>query len=180
VSLGREFVGFEIDGDYMREAVENVQRAGAAGSQLRLFEGETMGDRNTGTHLMHVAIRARDPVATRRFYEEGLGMRFVGLRPSGVGAFDLADGATNLTIIPYEGPDRPALEEGTEQIHFGFLVEDATATFRKLQSMGFAMLKENVKTRDPVKEPEPRGSFKVADPDGNVIDVTGNPQEWRV
>jgi catechol 2,3-dioxygenase-like lactoylglutathione lyase family enzyme len=139
-----------------------------------------MGSQGRGTHLMHVAIRARDPGETRRFYEEGLGMRFIGVRPSGAGAFDLADGRTNLTIIPYDGPERPRLEEGTEQIHFGFLVEDATATFRRLTAMGYTMLKENVKTRDPVKEPDPRGSFKVADPDGNVIDVTGNPQEWRV
>jgi hypothetical protein len=25
----------------------------------------------------------------------------------------------------------------------------------------------------------PSGSFKVADPDGNVIDISGNRDEWR-
>ncbi|HEV8637171.1 MAG TPA: VOC family protein [Chloroflexota bacterium] len=44
--------------------------------------------------VRHLAIRARDLAASRRFYEEGLGLRFVGFRPSGV-AVDLSAGATS-------------------------------------------------------------------------------------
>jgi len=43
-----------------------------------------------------------------------------------------------------------------------------------------AFLRNDVKVRDEhVGPPLPDGSFKVADPDGNVVDVTGNPAEWR-
>ncbi|HEX2034335.1 MAG TPA: VOC family protein [Chloroflexota bacterium] len=72
----------------------------------------------SGPRLGHVAIRVHDGAATRRFYEQGLGLRF---------------------------------------------------------------LRSDVKLREvPAGPPPPAGSFKVADPDGNVVDVTGNPAEWRV
>jgi len=130
------------------------------------------------TYLRHLALRCRDMEASRRFYER-LGLRFVDYRPSGR-SMDLTDGTLNMTIIQHDGPERPPLEEGTEFIHFGFIVDDAPATFRRLQEAGAVFLRDNVKTRDPIKPGEvPPGSFKVEDPDGNVIDVTDSRQEWR-
>ena len=135
----------------------------------------------TRPRLGHLAIRARDAAATRRFYEEGLGLRFLGFRPSGTGSFDLSDGALNLTVIPYTGPRREELVEGNEHVHFGFLVADAVVSYERLMAAGATFLRDDVKLRDePAGPPAPAGSFKVADPDGNVVDVTGNPQEWRV
>ena len=85
-----------------------------------------------------------------------------------------------MTLIQHDGSDRPALEEGQEYVHFGFIVDDAQATFLRLQQDGAIFLRDNVKTRDPIRPGEvPPGSFKVADPDGNVVDITDNRQEWR-
>jgi catechol 2,3-dioxygenase-like lactoylglutathione lyase family enzyme len=128
----------------------------------------------------HIAIRVRDVETSRRFYEQGLGLDFVGYRPSGSGAVDLSDGSVNMTILPYDGPDRPVHEEGTEHIHIGLFVPDATAVYQRLLSLGMSVLRADVKARlEPGDTPPPGGSFKVADPDGNVVDVTGNTAEWR-
>jgi catechol 2,3-dioxygenase-like lactoylglutathione lyase family enzyme len=133
-----------------------------------------------GGRLAHLAIRARDAQATRRFYEEGLGLRFIGYRGSASGSFDLSDGHLNVTVIPYDGPPRPVHEEGTEHLHVGVLVDDATAAYHRLVALGATVLRADVKQRrEPADVPPPNGSFKVADPDGNVVDVTGNPHEWR-
>jgi catechol 2,3-dioxygenase-like lactoylglutathione lyase family enzyme len=129
--------------------------------------------------VRHLAIRARDLAASRRFYEEGLGLRFVGLRPSGV-AIDLSDGAVNLTLLPYDGPDRAALPEGSEFVHLGFLVDDLAATYRRLVGIGAEVVRDDVKERRlPSGEP-PSGSFKALDPDGIVLDISERPDEWRV
>ena len=131
------------------------------------------------TCLRHLALRCRDMEASRRFYEM-LGLRFVDYRPAG-NALDLADGTMNVTLIQYDGPERRALEEGSEFVHFGFVVDDAKATFHRLQQAGALFLRDNVKTRDPIQPGEiPPGSFKVEDPDGNVVDITDNRSEWRV
>jgi catechol 2,3-dioxygenase-like lactoylglutathione lyase family enzyme len=131
------------------------------------------------TCLRHVALRCRDMEVSRRFYER-LGLRFIGYRPAG-NALDLADGTVNMTLIQYEGTERPTLEEGSEYIHFGFIVEDARVTFLRLQEDGAVFLRDNVKTRDPIQPGEtPPGSFKVEDPDGNVLDITDDRAEWQV
>ena len=133
-----------------------------------------------GPRFGHIAIRTRDVAASRRFYEEGLGLRFVAMRPGGSGAFDLSDGAVNVTILPYDGPERSVHGEGTEHIHLGLMVPDALAAYRRLQHVGATVVRADVKARREPEAPSPGGSFKVADPDGNVIDVTGNAEEWRV
>lgn len=150
---------------------------------MQSVQAAPTGERGPATakgRLAHVAIRALDGEATRRFYEQGLGLRLVGYRNSGTGSFDLSDGSLNMTVIPYAGPARESHEEGTEHIHLGFMVADAAVAYRQLEEIGATFLRSDVKVRDEFAGPPPaNGSFKVADPDGNVIDVTGNPGEWR-
>ncbi len=128
--------------------------------------------------LRHVAIRTADIARSRFFYESVLGLAFVGMRPSGSGAMDLSDGTLNVTLLPYEGPARPPLPEPTEFIHLGFIVADLDAAFDQCVANGFEILRDNVKDRN-APDARPTVSFKVADPDGNVIDVTGRKDEWR-
>ena len=82
------------------------------------------------SELRHVALRCHDMGLSRRFYER-LGLRFIDYRPAR-NALDLSDGTLNMTLIQHDGSERPALEEGQEYVHFGFIVEDAQATFLQL------------------------------------------------
>lgn len=129
--------------------------------------------------VRHLAIRAGDLAASRRFYEERLGLRVLGTRPASV-ALDLSDGATNLTLLPYDGPDRAALPEGSEFVHLGFLVDDLDATYRRFLEIGAEIVRDDVKERRLPSGSTPDGSFKVLDPDGTVLDISERPDEWRV
>jgi len=131
------------------------------------------------TTVRHLAIRTASLPDSRRFYEEGLGLRFLGARPSSI-AIDLSDGAINLTLLPYDGPARQALPEGNEFVHLGFLVDDLGKTYLRLREMGAAIVRDDVKQRRSPSGTVPHGSFKVLDPDGIVLDISERPDEWRV
>jgi catechol 2,3-dioxygenase-like lactoylglutathione lyase family enzyme len=129
--------------------------------------------------VRHLALRVRDIPTTRRFYEEGLGFHFLGNRPSSE-SLDLSDGHVNLTLLPYIGPERQPLEESYEFIHLGFWVEDLEAVYKRLVALNARVVREDVKERrDFAGDAPPVGSFKVLDPDGNVLDITGRADEWR-
>ncbi|MBM4418113.1 MAG: VOC family protein [Chloroflexi bacterium] len=127
--------------------------------------------------IRHLAIRCRDVERTKRFYADGLGFAVVGPRGAG---WDLTDETLNLTILPFVDTPPPASEEGLEQIHFGVVVPDAKALFTRLRDLGVLSVRYDIKLRN---EPEPgkvpEGSYKVVDPEGNVIDVTDSKTEWR-
>jgi len=115
--------------------------------------------------------------ASRRFYET-IGFAFVGYR--GRGGLDLSDGTLNMTILQYNGAERPPFEEGTEFIHFGIIVEDLASIYNTLKESGFELIMDNVKKGDTIDDNKPpERSFKVADPDGNVVDITCAQDEWR-
>ena len=127
--------------------------------------------------LRHIALRTKDMEASRRFYET-IGFAFVGYR--GRGGLDLSDGTLNMTILQYNGAERAPFEEGTEFIHFGIIVEDLASIYNTLRYGGFELLMDNVKKGDEISaDKAPERSFKVADPDGNVVDITGAADEWR-
>jgi catechol 2,3-dioxygenase-like lactoylglutathione lyase family enzyme len=129
--------------------------------------------------VRHLALRVRDVARTRRFYEEGLGFHFIGYRPSGV-SLDLSDGQVNLTVLPYDGPERQPLEESTEFIHLGFWVEDLAAVYHRLLALDAKIVREDVKERrEFAGDAPPVGSFKALDPDGNVLDISERRDEWR-
>lgn len=129
--------------------------------------------------VRHLAIRTGNLPASRRFYEEGLGLRFLGTRPSSV-AIDLSDGVINLTLLPYDGPVRTVLPEGDEFVHLGFLVEDLGPTDRRLVGLGADIVRDDVKERRSPSGTVPQGSFKMLDPDGIVLDISERPDEWRL
>lgn len=76
--------------------------------------------------------------------------------------------------------ERPLLEEGNEYIHFGVIVEDLAACLHRLEAWGAKFSKDNIKERNAFSpDVVPQRSFKVLDPDGNVVDVTATKDEWR-
>jgi len=132
------------------------------------------------TLLRHLAIRCRDMERARSFYGTVFGWEFIGYRPSGLG-LDFTDGVNNITLL--QQPDdmqRPTIEEGNEYIHFGVIVDDLEACWKRCREWGAEISKGDVKDRTAIdQETAPERSFKVLDPDGNVIDVTANKEEWR-
>ena len=131
--------------------------------------------------LRHLALRCKDMERSRKFYEEVIGWTFVEYRQHG-GGLDLSDGVNNITLIQQPANlDRPLLEEGNEYIHFGVIVDELEDVWGKLQKWGTELSRENVKERnpiDPAEGPPDSLSFKVLDPDGNVIDITSKKDEW--
>ena len=127
--------------------------------------------------LRHIALRTKDMETSRRFYET-IGFEFVGY--PGRGGLDLSDGTLNMTILQYNGTERPPFEEGTEFIHFGIIVEDLASIYNMLRDGGYELIMDNVKKGDEIDDNKPpERSFKVADPDGNVVDITCATDEWR-
>ena len=55
--------------------------------------------------LRHIALRTKDMEASRRFYETIGFCVCVGYR--GRGGLDLSDGTLNMTILQYNGAERP-------------------------------------------------------------------------
>jgi len=130
--------------------------------------------------LRHLAIRCQDLERSRDFYLTAFGWQFVGYRPGGR-SLDLSDGVNNITLLQHPAEAvRPVLEEGNEYIHFGVIVDDLIACWRRCRDWGARISKGDVKDRTEIgQDAVPLRSFKVLDPDGNVIDVTANREEWR-
>lgn len=132
------------------------------------------------TLLRHLAMRCRDMERSRDFYQTALGFQFVGYRPEG-DSLDFSDGTNNITLLQYQGQTtRPVLEEGSEYIHFGIVVKDLEACWRRCRDWGATISRGDVKDRTEIDQQTiPVRSFKVLDPDHNVIDVTADQNEWR-
>ncbi len=128
----------------------------------------------------HLAVRCRDLDKSRAFYEQGLGFTFVGLRGAGP-SMDLSEGHMNLTLLPFETAASPPHPEGDEHMHFGIIVDSLEPIWARLRQLRAPIVKEDVKKRlDYDPETIPVRSFKVLDPDGNVVDISEFPREWRV
>lgn len=131
-------------------------------------------------HLRHVGIRSRDISRTSEFYAKVFGLAVVEAPLSGQGAV-LSDGVMNVTIVPVveEPVTSVPFTEGSEPIHLGFVVDDLATTFRACQELGAPILAGSI-GRDPVMPGViPTHSFKVADPNGNVVDVIADPKHWK-
>jgi len=133
------------------------------------------------THLRHLAIRCMDMERSRDFYTTVLGLKFHDYRPSRQG-LDLTDGVNNITLLQQPADCvRPVLEEGSEYIHFGLIVDDLASIWHRCREWGAELSKGDVKDRTVIEDENtvPERSFKVLDPDGNVIDISDNREEWN-
>ena len=128
--------------------------------------------------LRHVALWCKDMEKSRRFYEEVIGWKFIEYRSHGRG-LDMSDGTNNITLLDYGDQARPALEEGHEYIHLGVLVEDLTAVWQRLHRWGAQFPAKTVKGRQEMDPgAAPSRAFKIFDPDGNILDITSDKEEW--
>ena len=132
-------------------------------------------------YLRHLALRCNDMERSREFYTKVIGFKFHDYRPPR-DSLDLTDGTNNITLLQHP-PEavRPPQVEGNEYIHFGIIVDDLAACWRRCLDWGAEISKGDVKDRSEVEDLNavPERSFKVLDPDGNVIDITADRAEWR-
>jgi catechol 2,3-dioxygenase-like lactoylglutathione lyase family enzyme len=120
--------------------------------------------------LRHVAVQVPDLETAAKFYENALEMKRVAEAESPIGnAIMLSDGVMNLTLLNFpegtkggiNGPAWAGLH------HFGFVVEDAAATIKRIEDHGgkfFLKLPEGLPGVD--------AETKYKDPFGVVFDVS--------
>jgi catechol 2,3-dioxygenase-like lactoylglutathione lyase family enzyme len=145
-----------------------------------LIQSPLKNNELTMTHLRHLAIRCMDMELSKRFYTEVIGLEFHDYRPSRQG-LDLTDGVNNITLLQQPADCvRPPLVEGNEYIHFGF-IDSLEECWQRALAWGAEISKGDVKDRSEVEtlDAVPERSFKVLDPDRNVIDISDNRQEWN-
>ena len=65
---------------------------------------------------------------------------FVGYR--GRGGLDLSDGTLNMTILQYNGTERPPFDR---IVHFGIIVEDLASIYTAHRDGGVELIMDNVK-----------------------------------
>ena len=127
--------------------------------------------------LVHVGIRASDLEGSVRFWRDALGLRVAATLP---GCYDLTDGYHNFRLFQHAGPARPPHVSGMlDYLHIGVRVPDLLAAVRRCEAAGFPIIWDGVDGGQPYDPATPPAeSFKVADPDGIVVDVTASPGQW--
>jgi catechol 2,3-dioxygenase-like lactoylglutathione lyase family enzyme len=106
--------------------------------------------------IRHLAIVSENRERLVKFYTEAFGMKVI----DAVGpAIYLTDGYINLAIIK----KRPQYKEGL--YHFGMEVENVESLKSVCRELG---AKSEIEKRPPNREAE----YRVADPDGNLIDLS--------
>jgi catechol 2,3-dioxygenase-like lactoylglutathione lyase family enzyme len=127
--------------------------------------------------LVHVGVRATDLAESLRFWRDGLGLAVV--QETEIHCH-LTDGWHSFRVFQHAGPDRPPHVSGMlDYLHIGLQVPDLAKAAKRLQDLGFTIFWDGVdggKPYDPAVPPSE--SFKVEDPDGIVVDISANPEQW--
>lgn len=127
--------------------------------------------------LVHVGVRASNLPETLRFWRDALGLQVIDETDK---SCDLTDGLHNFRVFQHGGAERPAHVSGMlDYLHIGVQVNDLSAAARRFQDLGFQIIWDGVdagKPYDPATPPSE--SFKVEDPDGIVVDVSGKADQW--
>ena len=107
--------------------------------------------------IRHLAIKTPDPERLAKFYQLAFDMQ---LQHRSKNGFYLTDGYLTLALLKVRPGDAPA---GIN--HFGFEVEDADETCRKLVALGLP---------EPMQRPShvPFAELRGMDPDGNLYDIS--------
>ncbi len=132
---------------------------------------------NHRPRLVHIGICATDLDNSLRFWRDALGLQVISEVPDCV---DLTDGIHNFRLFPHRGPERPSHVSGlASYLHIGVIVDDLEAAVGRFEENDFPIIWDGVDAgRPPVPGQLPSESFKVADPDGIVVDVTSFSSQW--
>ena len=127
--------------------------------------------------LVHVGVRATDLGKTIRFWRDGLGLSMVNQRES---SYDLSDGYHNFRVFQHHGPARPQHVSGMlDYLHIGVRVSNIKEAAERLLAMGYEIFSDGLNGKIPLDvRTLQEGAFKVEDPDGITVDVTGSDDQW--
>jgi catechol 2,3-dioxygenase-like lactoylglutathione lyase family enzyme len=127
--------------------------------------------------LVHVGVRATDLEKTLGFWRDALGLEVAATMP---GCCDLTDGYHNFRVFQHAGPPRPPHVGGLlDYLHIGIRVPDLSAAAKRCEALGYRIIWDGVDAGKPYDPNDPPArSFKVEDPDGIVVDVTADPEQW--
>jgi catechol 2,3-dioxygenase-like lactoylglutathione lyase family enzyme len=116
--------------------------------------------------LEYTGIRVRDLARARRFYCDGLGLRFLaeGRMAAGGRWEDLEDPQSHQRLELNYYPDDPPYREGDELDHLGFVVGDVAGTIQRLEALGARV------RIPPFEEHGVRLAF-LSDPDGVWLEL---------
>ncbi len=117
--------------------------------------------------LIYTGVRVRDLDRSRRFYTEGLGLRYKSRGRTAAGGVweELEDPESHAVLELNYYPDEPPFREGDELDHLGFDVRDLDGVVRKLEALG-----AHVRI-PPFREGSDRLVF-LSDPDGVWIELS--------
>ena len=134
------------------------------------------GGRIMSSLLVHVGVRATDLEKTIRFWRDALGLTVVSTLE---GCYDLSDGYHNFRIFQHDGPERPDHVSGLlDYLHIGVKVPNLKEAAQRCRDQGFEIIYEGLNKSVAYPEDLPEIEFKVEDPDGIVVDVTQNDDQW--
>ena len=131
------------------------------------------------TTLVHIGVRTTDLEESIRFWRDALGLRVFSTMN---GCYDLTDGYHNFRVFQHRGPARPKHVGGMlDYLHIGVRVPDLKAAAQRCEELGFQITWEGLDGSKPydAKSGElPSQAFKVEDPDGIVVDITEQDEQW--
>jgi methylmalonyl-CoA/ethylmalonyl-CoA epimerase len=121
--------------------------------------------------LRHIALSVPDPEKAARFYEEVFGLQRVGITESVLASgVYLSDGYINIALLNYKSDAMAGIKEGKDFVgthHFGFQVDDALATKRRIDACGGKFFMDLPDLKDTLYYEE-----KYRDPEGVIFDIS--------
>ena len=122
--------------------------------------------------LKHIALAVEDPEKTAKFSEEVFGLQRVGTTDSVLASgVYLSDGYINIALLNYKTDEMSGMGPGGKNFvgthHFGFQVEDAAASKKKVEQHGGTFFMDLPALKETLYYEE-----KFRDPEGVIFDIS--------
>ncbi len=131
------------------------------------------------TTLVHIGVRTTNLEKSIRFWRDALGLTVFSTMS---GCYDLTDGYHNFRVFQHRGPQRPQHVGGMlDYLHIGVRVPNLQEAAKRCEELGFTITWEGLdgsKPYTPNSNEPPSQAFKVEDPDGIVVDITEQDNQW--
>jgi len=127
--------------------------------------------------LVHIGVRASNLEKSIVFWRDALGLEVANQTDS---CCDLTDGYHNFRVFQHNGGSRPSHVGGMlDYLHIGVRVPNLKTAAERCQELGFQIFSDGLGGKQ-VLNPDnlQEEAFKVEDPDGITVDITGTKTQW--